>query len=65
LFTWSNGEKLSDLRKPERVAQIRADAAKRAAAQNGKVKNMRLVDVFRREFEQDPEFEEGCLVCSV
>lgn len=65
LFTWSNGEKLSDLRQPERVAQIRADAAKRAASQKGKGKNLKLVDVFRREFEQDPEFEEGCLVCSV
>lgn len=65
LFTWSNGEKLSDLKKPERVAQIRADAARRAAAKKGKGKNMRLADVFRREFEQDPEEESGCLVCSL
>ncbi|KLB52705.1 phosphoadenosine phosphosulfate reductase, partial [Xanthomonas euvesicatoria] len=41
LFTWSNGEKLADLRKPERVAQIKADSLVRSG-RTGPKDNMSL-----------------------
>ena len=62
LFTWSNGEKLEDLRKPERVAQIRADALVRSS-HAGRKDNMSLADIFRNR--QESVTDDGCVVCSV
>jgi hypothetical protein len=62
LFTWSNGEKLADMRKPERIAQIKADAIQRASRLASK-ENLSLADVFRAQ--KDTENEDGCVVCTV
>lgn len=63
LFTWSNGETLESLRKPERVAQIKLEAATRAARRANQDRQT-LADVFRGEREAT-EGEAGCVVCSV
>ena len=65
LFTWSNGERLADLRKPERIEEIRRDAQRRAQFTKRRTKNMRLADVFRVEMEVEPSEEQGCLVCTL
>jgi len=65
LFTWSNGESLADLRKPERVAEIRKDAAKRAETQKYSRKNLKLVDVFRQEADENVSDNDGCLICTL
>ncbi|KLC02021.1 phosphoadenosine phosphosulfate reductase [Xanthomonas perforans] len=62
LFTWSNGEKLADLRKPERVAQIKADSLVRSG-RTGPKDNMSLADVFRAQ--REPVIDDGCVVCTV
>ena len=62
LFTWSNGEKLSDMKKPERVEQIKTDALVRANRRKS-LDNATLADVFRAE--QDVEEVDGCVVCTV
>lgn len=63
LFTWSQGEKLEDLRKPERIEQIKADAILRAARNNSR-DNLSLAEVFRAEREGDAA-DAGCVVCTV
>lgn len=63
LFTWSNGERLQDLKKPERIAEIKQDAMMRSVRQSSK-DNLPLVEVFRGE--QEPELDEsGCVVCTI
>lgn len=63
LFTWSNGEKLEDLRKPERIAQIKADALQRSGRKASR-DNLTLADVFKSIAEPEVD-EEGCVVCTV
>lgn len=62
LFTWSNGEKLSDLKRPERVAQIKAETLARGA-RRGPKDNVPLADIFRSE--QTTTSDDGCVVCTV
>lgn len=65
LFTWSNGERLADLRKPERIEEIRRETAARAEAEKKNQKHLKLVDVFRQEFEENVNDGDGCLVCTL
>lgn len=62
LFTWSNGERLSDLRKPERVAQIKTEASLRTTRTSGK-ENLTLAEVFRAQ--REVVVEDACVVCTV
>jgi 3'-phosphoadenosine 5'-phosphosulfate sulfotransferase (PAPS reductase)/FAD synthetase len=62
LFTWSQGEPLAELRRPERVAQIKADALRRPAKLSAK-DNQSLADIFRAQREAVED--DGCVVCSV
>ncbi len=61
-YTWNQGESLYDLIKPERIAQIKADYAKRVERNKNKFSaKQRLVDVF-----DDTEAEgsdKACLIC--
>jgi 3'-phosphoadenosine 5'-phosphosulfate sulfotransferase (PAPS reductase)/FAD synthetase len=63
LFTWSNGEKLEDLRKPGRVEQIKAQAIQRAT-KTGSRDHATLADIFRAEREI-VDADAGCVVCTV
>lgn len=62
LFTWSNGERLADLRQPERVAQIKKEALTRST-RTGPKDNLSLADVFRAE--RETVADDGCVVCTV
>ena len=62
LFTWSNGEKLADLRKPERIEQIKTEALARSSRSSPK-DNLSLADVFRAQ--REIEIDDGCVVCTV
>lgn len=58
-FTWSNKESLAELRRPERVEQIKAEHILREQAKPKHQANQPLTLVFR----QDSADEEGCLIC--
>lgn len=61
-FTWSQGESLSDLERPERVADIKAKAAKRrASAKSG---STRLLNILMNDDDLDAD-ERACLVCDL
>lgn len=64
LFTWSPDESLTELKKPERVAAIKEETARRAATKSGDRPNMSLADVYRRELAVDRD-EDGCLICTL
>lgn len=67
-FTWTQGESLNDLERPERIAAIKADFEKRQA----KVKNKRPINPLRPELIEMVDIDElyledegggSCLVC--
>lgn len=65
LFTWSNGETLRDLGKPERIEQIKREAIVRASRRAARERQS-LADVFRAERDAtDADAEAGCVVCTV
>ena len=61
LFTWSSGERLADLRKPDRVQQIKeeAETRKQRTANAGST----LAEVFRAEAEMPTD--DACVICTV
>lgn len=61
-YTWNQGESLYDLIKPERIAQIRADYAKRLERDKNRFSGkQRLVDVFEDNGVDGPD--KACLIC--
>lgn len=64
LFTWSQGEKLEDLKKPERIEEIRLDAARRVERLKSVRDNMSLAAVYQAEMEVAGD-DDGCVVCTV
>src|SRR5579863_8117283 len=63
-FTWSPGESLAELKKPERVAAIKAETAKRAAAKTSARPNMPLAEIYRRELDAEDDGA-GCAICTI
>ena len=61
-FTWCQGESLAELSRPERVAQIKAEAAAALAAKRSERPNQRLVQIFTDVLD-DEDDEEPCLAC--
>jgi 3'-phosphoadenosine 5'-phosphosulfate sulfotransferase (PAPS reductase)/FAD synthetase len=64
LFTWSQGERLEDLKKPERIEEIKLDAARRVERLKSVRDNMSLAAVYRAELDAQGD-EDGCVVCTV
>ena len=62
-FTWSGGESLSDLERPERMQAIKDEHAKRAAANRSRGTAIPLTQVFRERAQVDEEPDDGCLIC--
>ena len=61
-YTWNQGESLYDLIKPERIAQIRADYAKRLERDKNRFSaKQKLMDVFE-ECEVEGQ-NKACLIC--
>jgi len=61
-YTWVQRESLTDLANPERIAQIRAEAAKRKARLALRRRPQTLAEVFAAEDESVDE-EQACLIC--
>lgn len=67
-FTWSRGESLAELERPERMEQIRREHVLRMERQEARWENRTLLEVFSREEkaeELDEDEEQGCLVCQL
>ncbi len=61
-FTWSQGESLEELSKPERIAQIKANTEKAMASQKTAKPNRRLIEILT-DVHDDEDDEEPCLIC--
>lgn len=67
-FTWSQGESLLALEKPERMEQIKREHVIRIERQIHRRENATLLEVFSRaETSEEPEEDDdqGCIVCSL
>jgi 3'-phosphoadenosine 5'-phosphosulfate sulfotransferase (PAPS reductase)/FAD synthetase len=66
VFTWSSGESLADLERPERQQTIRDEHARRAEARTIRGENLTLSEVFaRRTQESSADDDEACLICTL
>jgi len=67
-FTWSNGESLAELERPERVEQIKREHVIRLERNMQRRENATLLEVFG-EYEGgsqlDDDEDQGCLVCQL
>jgi 3'-phosphoadenosine 5'-phosphosulfate sulfotransferase (PAPS reductase)/FAD synthetase len=61
-YTWQQNESLADIRRPERIVQIREREAERKAAAAARRRPRSLVEAFGLG-DGDPEDEAGCLIC--
>jgi len=62
-FFWSGDERLEDIEKPERMAEIERQWEEK---KKRKRKSSKLVQILTDvEFEDDPGREEGCLICQL
>jgi 3'-phosphoadenosine 5'-phosphosulfate sulfotransferase (PAPS reductase)/FAD synthetase len=61
-YTWSQGESLEDLSKPERVAEIKANHERLIKIERQSRPNRPLVEVFSDVLD-DEEDEAGCTIC--
>lgn len=63
-FTWSQGESLEDLERPERIAEIKANHVVQMRREKQRNPNQRLLEVFADVLE-DEDDGEPCLACSL
>ena len=63
-FFWSEGESLTDLEHPDRVADIKRKHELALEKERKSCKNRRLVEVFEDVME-DEEDEKACLICTL
>ena len=63
-YTWIQGESLSDLEKPERIAEIKARHEMSMEREAKKRKNLRLIDVFEEVMDAESD-ELPCFVCTL
>ena len=61
-YTWQQNESLNDIRRPERIAEIRRREEERKAQAAARRRPRTLVEAFGLS-EGDPEEETGCLIC--
>lgn len=67
-FTWSQGESLEQLERPERMEQIKRDHIIRIQRISDRRENTPLIEVFAQVDSADipdEDDEQGCLVCSL
>lgn len=61
-YTWQQGESLEELRRPERIIQIRQREVDRKAQAAARRRPRTLAEAFGAA-ELEPEEEQGCLIC--
>jgi hypothetical protein len=67
-FTWSQGESLAEMERPERVEQIKREHVIRIQRNAARRENVTLMEVFANaEAAEEPEDDDdqGCLVCQL
>lgn len=67
-FTWSNGESLADLERPERMDQIKREHIIRFERKVQRKENATLMEVFAQADTAEPideDDDQGCLVCQL
>lgn len=67
-FTWSQGESLAELERPERMEQIKREHVIRTQRLVARKENARLVEIFaeaNRPEETEDEDDQGCLICQL
>lgn len=62
VFTWSQGESLEELERPERIEQIRSESTRRTAPRSGP---KTLKALFAEEDIAVNELRDGCLICEL
>lgn len=63
-YTWSQGESLSDLEKPERVAEIKARHEIAMRREQQRAKSKRLMDILEDVLDDEND-EAPCMVCTL
>jgi len=63
-YSWAQGESLTELEQPERVAEIKGKHLVAMEREKKRKKSARLMDVFEAALGQDGD-EAACLVCSL
>ena len=61
-FTWSQGESLEELSKPERIAEIKVNTEKAMSFKKTAKPNRRLIEILT-DVHDDEDDEEPCLIC--
>ena len=66
-FTWSEGESLAELERPERMEEIQRSSDKRRALIKSSRKNLTLLEVYSEIYrtEEPNDDEQACLICSL
>lgn len=67
-FTWSQGESLAELERPERMEQIKREHVIRTQRLVARKENARLVEIFaeaNRPEETVDDDDQGCLICQL
>jgi 3'-phosphoadenosine 5'-phosphosulfate sulfotransferase (PAPS reductase)/FAD synthetase len=66
VFTWSSGESLEELERPERQDAIRKEHSRRILAKEIRGDGLTLAEVFARFSEStEPDEDEACLICTL
>lgn len=63
-YTWSNGESLEELSRPERVEEIKANHRKAMQIEQRSRPNRPLVEIFADVLDEE-EDEHGCTICHI
>ena len=63
-FTWVQSESLEELRRPERVAEIKAEYARRMNLERQRLRNRPLLDIFSDTIDAW-QIEKGCIICEI
>lgn len=66
-FTWSQGESLAELERPERMEKIINEAARQKALEERKMEKLSLFEVFSEIYapKEEDEDEQACLICKI
>jgi 3'-phosphoadenosine 5'-phosphosulfate sulfotransferase (PAPS reductase)/FAD synthetase len=66
VFTWCSKESLAEIEKPERMEEIKEEAARRAKAIEEQGADLTLAEVYARKAKsEEDEEDEACLVCTL
>jgi 3'-phosphoadenosine 5'-phosphosulfate sulfotransferase (PAPS reductase)/FAD synthetase len=67
LFTWSEGESLEELERPERMEEIVREVERQKVTKEKQRENLTLFEIFSEiyDLKEDDEDEQPCLICKL